>query len=119
MHPSGVQFGLSRGLRQLRGEEILLSDQLVETISLQAQMYLARQTCDSGQFPGGYHRPRGAGRVRKSISRPPRRDCSLLREWTCNRYPVIMTELPAVRDAALPGVETGMGRVLGPTGSIS
>ena len=40
MHPSGVQFGLSRGLRQLRGEEILLSDQLVETISLQAQMYL-------------------------------------------------------------------------------
>ena len=40
MHPSGVQFGLSRGLRQLRGEEILLSDQLVETISRQAQMYL-------------------------------------------------------------------------------
>ena len=40
MHPSGVQFGLSRGLLQLRGEEILLSDQLVETISLQAQMYL-------------------------------------------------------------------------------
>ena len=40
MHPSGVQFGLSRGLLQLRGEEILLPDQLVETISLQAQMYL-------------------------------------------------------------------------------
>src|SRR3989441_11869959 len=40
MHPSGVQFGLSRGLRQLRGEEILLSDQLLETISLHAQMYL-------------------------------------------------------------------------------
>ena len=40
MHPSGVQFGLSRGLLQRRGEEILLSDQLVETISLQAQMYV-------------------------------------------------------------------------------
>ena len=40
MHPSGVQFGLSRGLRQLRGEEILLSDQLVETISRQAQMHV-------------------------------------------------------------------------------
>ena len=40
MHPSGVQFGLSQGLLQRRGEEILLSDQLVETISLQAQMYL-------------------------------------------------------------------------------
>ena len=40
MHPSGVQFGLSRGLLQRRGEEILLSDQLVETISLQAQMHL-------------------------------------------------------------------------------
>jgi len=34
MHPSGVQFGLSRGLRQLRGEEILLPDQLVGTIFL-------------------------------------------------------------------------------------
>jgi hypothetical protein len=40
MHPSGVQFGLSRGLLQLRGEEILLSDQLLETISLQAQTHL-------------------------------------------------------------------------------
>jgi len=40
MHPSGVQFGLSRGLLQLRGEEVLLSDQLLETISLQAQMHL-------------------------------------------------------------------------------
>jgi len=40
MHPSGVQFGLSRGLLHLRGEEILLSDQVVETISLQAQMHL-------------------------------------------------------------------------------
>src|SRR3989442_13533701 len=40
MHPSGVQFGLSRGLLQRRGEEILLSDQLVETISLQAQMHV-------------------------------------------------------------------------------
>src|SRR2546426_640897 len=49
----------------------------------------ARQTCDSGQFPGGYHRPRGAGRVRKSLSRPPRRDCSLLREWTCNAKPYL------------------------------
>jgi len=42
MHPSGVQFGLSRGLRQLRGEEILLSDQLVETISLQMHVQLGR-----------------------------------------------------------------------------
>ena len=40
MHPSGVQFGLSRGLLQLRGEEILLSDQLLETISRQAQMHV-------------------------------------------------------------------------------
>jgi hypothetical protein len=40
MHPSGVQFGLSRGLLQLLGEEVLLSDKLLETISLQAQMHL-------------------------------------------------------------------------------
>ena len=40
MHPSGVQFGLSRGLLQRRGEEILLSDQLLETISRQAQMHV-------------------------------------------------------------------------------
>ena len=40
MHPSGVQFGLSRGLLQLHGEEVLLSDQLLETISLQAQTHL-------------------------------------------------------------------------------
>src|SRR5438105_2512842 len=40
MHPSGVQFGLSRGLLQLRGEEVLLSDQLLEKISSEAQAYL-------------------------------------------------------------------------------
>ena len=40
MHPSGVQFGLSRGLLQLRGDEVLLSDQLLETISLQAQTHV-------------------------------------------------------------------------------
>jgi hypothetical protein len=40
MHPSGVQFGLSRGLLQLRSEEVLLSDSLLETISVEAQLYL-------------------------------------------------------------------------------
>ncbi len=40
MHPSGVQLGLSQGLLQRRGEEILLSDQLLETISRQAQMHV-------------------------------------------------------------------------------
>ena len=40
MHPAGVQFGLSRGLLQLRGDEVLLSDQLLEAISLQAQKHL-------------------------------------------------------------------------------
>ncbi len=40
MHPSGVQFGLSRGLLQLRGGEVLLSDQLLETISAEAQRHL-------------------------------------------------------------------------------
>src|SRR2546422_613890 len=38
MHPSGVQFGLSKGLLQLRGEEVLLSDQLLETISVEGQL---------------------------------------------------------------------------------
>ena len=40
MHPSGVQFGLSRGLLQLRGEEVLLSDQLLEAISVEAQKHI-------------------------------------------------------------------------------
>jgi len=40
MHPFGVQFGLSRGLLQLRGEEVLLSDQVLETISAAAQRHL-------------------------------------------------------------------------------
>jgi len=40
MHPSGVQFGLSQGLLQLRGEEVLLSDKMLETISVEAQMHL-------------------------------------------------------------------------------
>ena len=40
MHPSGVQFGLSRGLLQLRGEEVLLSDALLEAISVEAQLRL-------------------------------------------------------------------------------
>jgi hypothetical protein len=37
MHPSGVQFGLSRGLLRLEGEEVVLSDKLLDTISLEAQ----------------------------------------------------------------------------------
>ncbi len=41
MHPLGVQFGLSRGLLQLRGDEVLLSDALLEEISLQAQAHLS------------------------------------------------------------------------------
>src|SRR5437016_8039664 len=40
MHPTAVQFGLSRGLLQLRGEEVLLSDQLLEAISVEAQIHL-------------------------------------------------------------------------------
>ena len=40
MHPSGVQFGLSRGLLQLKGEQVLLSDQLLEVISVEAQVRL-------------------------------------------------------------------------------
>src|SRR5205807_737414 len=40
MHPLGVQFGLSRGLLQLRGEEILLSDELLEAVSIEAQVHL-------------------------------------------------------------------------------
>jgi len=38
MHPSGVHFGLSRGLLQLRGQEVLLSDPLLEAISVEAQL---------------------------------------------------------------------------------
>jgi hypothetical protein len=40
MHPSGVQFGLSRGLVHLRGEEVLLSDALLEAVSIEAQLYV-------------------------------------------------------------------------------
>lgn len=40
MHPSGVQFGLSRGLLQLRGEEVLLSAQLLDAVSLEAQLHI-------------------------------------------------------------------------------
>ncbi len=40
MHPSGVQFGLTRGLLQLKGEEVLLSDKLLEAISIEAQVRL-------------------------------------------------------------------------------
>ena len=42
MHSSGVQFGLAQGLLQLCGEEVLLSDQLLETISLEARRHLER-----------------------------------------------------------------------------
>ena len=51
MHPSGVQFGLSKGLLQLRGEEVLLSDELLEAISVEAQlrMHLKKPAID-GNF---------------------------------------------------------------------
>jgi hypothetical protein len=39
MHPLGVQFGLSRGL-QLRGEEVLLFDSLLEAISAEGRLYV-------------------------------------------------------------------------------
>jgi len=38
MHPSGVEFGLSKGLLQLKGEEVLLSDAVLEAISIEAQI---------------------------------------------------------------------------------
>jgi hypothetical protein len=40
MHQLGVQFGLSRGLLQLRGEAVLLSQQLIDAISAAAQQHL-------------------------------------------------------------------------------
>src|SRR5438477_454512 len=40
MNPSGVQFGKSRGLLQIRGDEVLLSEKLLETISLEAQQHV-------------------------------------------------------------------------------
>jgi hypothetical protein len=48
MHPSGIQYGLSRGLLQLRGEEVLLSDEMLEAISVKAQlrMHLKKPAID-------------------------------------------------------------------------
>jgi hypothetical protein len=40
MHPVGVQFGLSRGLLQLRGDDVFLADRLIESVSLEAQLYV-------------------------------------------------------------------------------
>src|SRR5258708_30751965 len=79
MHPSGVQFGLSRGLLQLRGEEVLLSDELLEDLCRGSGASRARPASDPRQFPGGYHRPRRPGRAAKSAARPPGRDGSLFR----------------------------------------
>jgi hypothetical protein len=39
MSPSRVQFGLSQGLLQLQGAAVLLSDQLLEMISIEAQAH--------------------------------------------------------------------------------
>jgi hypothetical protein len=51
MHPSGVQFGLSKGLLQLRGDEVLLSDPILEAISIEAQarVHLGKPAID-GNF---------------------------------------------------------------------
>src|SRR6267142_2724157 len=40
MNPSGVQFGISQGLLQIRGDEVLLSEQLLKTISHEAQQHV-------------------------------------------------------------------------------
>src|SRR5436309_1113608 len=40
MHPLGVEFGLSRGLLQRRGEEVLLSQQLIDAVSAAAQQHV-------------------------------------------------------------------------------
>src|SRR5260370_8686289 len=40
MHPSGVRFGLTRGLLRRRAEVVLMSDQLLEAISMEAQLRL-------------------------------------------------------------------------------
>jgi hypothetical protein len=54
MHPSGVQFGLSKGLLQLQGEQVLLSDQLLETVSVEAQLrvHLRKPPIDGNFFAG-------------------------------------------------------------------
>ena len=37
MHPAGIKFGLSEGLLQLRGADVVVSDQLFESISAEAR----------------------------------------------------------------------------------
>jgi hypothetical protein len=37
VHPAGIKFGLSVGLLQLRGAEVVVSDQLLESVSAQAR----------------------------------------------------------------------------------
>jgi hypothetical protein len=37
MHPAGIKFGLSNGLLQLSGADVVLSDELLESISLEAR----------------------------------------------------------------------------------
>src|SRR5436305_1616649 len=51
MHPSGVQFGLSRGLLQLKGNEVLLSDPILEAISVEAQF---RVQCRKPPIDGNF-----------------------------------------------------------------
>lgn len=40
MHPLGVEYGLSRGLLQRRGDEVLLSQQIIEVVSAAAQLHV-------------------------------------------------------------------------------
>jgi hypothetical protein len=41
MHPSGVQFGLSRGLLRLDHDTVLVSDQLLENVSVEAHLHVS------------------------------------------------------------------------------
>jgi hypothetical protein len=59
---------LSRGLLQLRGEELLLSQQLIDAISADAQRRPQLQAADSGQLPGGHDDPGCAGRAPRVFS---------------------------------------------------
>ena len=62
MHPSGVQFGLSQGLLEVRNEEVLLSHQLVDAIFGRGSTAPSTgQAADSGQLPGGHDDPGCAG----------------------------------------------------------
>ena len=103
MHPAGIKFGLSEGLLQLRGADVVVSDQLFESISAEARRRIKLGRRVDGSLIWDHVVNRGLCKVFQQTS-APRQEV----------VPFFMALDRVIRESLMPLAEkTQIGRKIG------